>query len=304
MPFLCTSTTVLVIHAYISMSTKYGAITAFSASLGIRLGVQPPAHSLVGIQTFSVAAAASMATPAYTLPIVASTAVPLTYGLPSQTGATLVPTRALSFPLASLTSQYFPLPENICAKIKNLEFVDMNELKPLAWQSNESNPIFAKKREPVTDILMWVQCFSAMAAVLAEHYLNKLLHLMAYLSTIVRCAHRYQGLNWAVYDIQFRQKAAKTKSLDWGVIDQSLYAERFTGSSNPTPYCSSCLGEHPSSTCPQGPTPYIFWNAPGQVSNIPQARQPAYTCHSQGSHTMTGTPSGTLPRDIHLTTTL
>ena len=183
------------IYMYIYICVYYRAITAFSASLGIRLGVRPPAQSLVGIPTSSVAAAASMATPTYTLPIVASTAEPLAYGPPSQTGPTLVPTRALSFPLASLTSQFFPLPETICAKIKNLEFVNMNELKPLAWQSNESeksNPIFAKKRKSVTDILMWVQCFSTMAAVLAEHYPNKLPHLMAYLSTIMRCAHRYQ----------------------------------------------------------------------------------------------------------------
>ena len=46
---------------------------------------------------------------------------------------------------------------------------------------------------------------------------------MAYLSTIVRCTHRYQGLNWAVYDIQFRQKVNKVSRLGshfWGASGQ------------------------------------------------------------------------------------
>ena len=56
-------------------------------------------------------------------------------------------------------------------------------------------------------------------------------HLMAYQSTIVKCAKRYDGLGWVAYDMQYRRMAAQTKSLYWGVIDQSAYAEWFTGSS-------------------------------------------------------------------------
>ena len=73
---------------------------------------------------------------------------------------------------------------------------------------------------------------------------------MAYQRIIVRCVQRYQGLGWAMYDIEFRQRAARNKSLDWGVIDDYLYAEHFTGTSNPVPRCQSCLDEHNSQACP------------------------------------------------------
>ena len=128
-------------------------------------------------------------------------------------------------PNADGICQFFPIPENICTNIINLEYVDMAELKPTNWllhsdeTENASFP-FKKRKEPVTDILV---CYSAMASILAERYPAKIPHLMAYQSTIVKCAKRYQSLAWVAYDMEFRRKAAKTKSLDWGTIDQSAY---------------------------------------------------------------------------------
>lgn len=102
-----------------------------------------------------------------------------------------------------------------------------------------------------------------MAAILGEQvYPHKIAHLMAYQSTIVKCAKRYQGLAWAAYDIDFCRKAAKSKSLDWEVIDQSLYAKFFTGSSRPVTRCYVCLENHPSQQSPQALNPFMlqWWN--------------------------------------------
>ena len=139
-------------------------------------------------------------------------------------------------PSQSAAATLFPIPEAIVKKILRLEYVDMAELKPNAWllhseESDNLSTLFRKKKEPVTDILVWVQCFSAMVAIVAQQYPAATLHLMAYQSTIVKCAKRYDGLGWVAYDMQYRQMAAQTKSLNWGMIDQSAYAEWFTGSS-------------------------------------------------------------------------
>lgn len=157
--------------------------------------------------------------------------------------------------MSATAAAFFPIPETTYTKIVNLEFVDMADLKPSSWllHSEEDEKAafpFRKKKEPVTDILIWIQCYAAMATILAEHHPSKLPHLLAYQSTIVRCAQRYQGVSWVAYDIHYRRKAAMTKSLDWGIIDQSAYAEFFTGSSKPTTRCHTCLEEHPTQSCP------------------------------------------------------
>ena len=227
--------------------------------LGNQLGVTPPAASLINLPTFNLVQSASPTAPTPQLTDGAS--LPLPSPIPIQT----LPVNTIS---SSLTSNLFPLSAAVHAKIQNLEFIDMAELKPTAWRVSEpekSNPLLPRKREPVTDILIWVQCYATLTAILAEKYPNKLPHLLAYQNTIVRCAQKYQGLNWALYDIEYRQKAAVTKSLDWGIIDQSLYAERFTGSSNPAPLCTVCLGEHHSNSCPQSATPLVLWTPSNQL---------------------------------------
>ena len=187
--------------------------------------------------------------------------------------------------MASAT--FFPIPENICTKIINLEYVDMAELKPTNWllhsdEAEKASFPFKKRKEPVTDILVWVQCYSAMASILAERYPAKIPHLMAYQSTIVKCAKRYQGLAWVAYDMEFRRKAAKTKSLDWGTIDQSAYAEFFTGSSRPLVRCHVCLEDHLTQHCPHNANPFMLpqmWTPQIQQQISPQMqfqRQPTH----------------------------
>ena len=185
--------------------------------------------------------------------------------------------------MSATAAAFFPIPETICTKIVNLEFIDMADLKPSSWllhneESEKAAFPFKKKKEPVTDILVWIQCYAAMATILAEHHPSKLPHLLAYQSTIVRCAQCYQGV---AYDIHYRRKAAMTKSLDWGTIDQSAYAEFFTGSSKPTVRCHTCLEEHPTQNCPHTANPlfYQLWDpqrlqTSQSLPSLPQVQPP------------------------------
>ena len=90
-----------------------------------------------------------------------------------------------------------------------------------------------------------------MVAILAQQYPAAIPHMMAYQSTIVKCAKWYDGLGWVAYDMQYHQMAAQTKSLNWGGIHQSAYAEWFTGSSKTCIHCSNCLEEHSTQDSPQ-----------------------------------------------------
>ena len=76
---------------------------------------------------------------------------------------------AVPQPSQSTAATLFPIPESIVKKILGLEYVDMAELKPNAWLLHSEEPenlsTLFRKKEPVTDILVWVQCFSAMVAI-------------------------------------------------------------------------------------------------------------------------------------------
>ena len=144
---------------------------------------------------------------------------------------------------------------------------------------------FKKSKEPVTDIPVWVQCYSAMVSVLAERYPVKFPHLMAYQSTIVKCAKCYQGLAWVAYDMEFRRKAAKTKSLDWGTFDQSAFAKFFTGSSRPLVRCHVCLEDHLTQHCPHNVNPFMLpqmWTL--QNPQIQQQISPQMQFQRQQTH--------------------
>ena len=223
-----------------------------------------PALTTPALPAASQPALTTPALPAVTQPALTTPAVPAATQLPPDQGVTTQSQSTAHATGQTLTtsSAFFPIPEHICTKIINLEYVDMAELKPSNWllNSDETEKVsfpFKKRKEPVTDILVWVQCYSAMASMLAERYPAKIPHLMAYQSTIVKCAKYYQGLAWVAYNMEFRRKAAKSKSLDWGTIDQSAYAEFFTGSSRPLVRCHVCLEDHATQHCPQTANPFM-----------------------------------------------
>ena len=137
----------------------------------------------------------------------------------------------------------------------------MAELLPEAWRmddllvqtdhpgtsSNKPSP----RKKPVTDILSWVECFAIMAAIITCKKPEKAPGLFAYSKSIVRVSQVFEGPAWVSYDIQYRRKAALSRSWDWGTIDTALYNETFTGRAKSRPLCRVCFVEdHFEKACP------------------------------------------------------
>ena len=142
-----------------------------------------------------------------------------------------------------------PIPDSLISKIQQLEFVDMADLRPEAWMF-EDEPhgkslagLFKRRKQPVTDILLWVQCFASYVAVLSQTQPQSTPHLMAYMATIIRCQKKFEGLSWVVYDSAYRRRAARQRDLNWAVIYSSLFNTLFTGRAKTSVKCSHCLSE-------------------------------------------------------------
>ena len=80
---------------------------------------------------------------------------------------------------------------------------------------------------PVTDISIWVEKFSVLAAILVTRFPEKAAELFAYQASIVRAERNYEGNHWVVYDRQYRWEALARKDLNWSMPDSRLYNEAF-----------------------------------------------------------------------------
>ena len=169
-------------------------------------------------------------------PVISTHPLP-TVGLPALTysiaGATLPET-----PTASYT-----LPQKLVKRILELEYIDMADIVPDSWRFQEEEPNRCchqqkrQRRGPVTDILLWVECYSSLIAVLAAKYPTNTPEFMAYLKTIVHASKSFLGDGWVTYDSCYRRKAAVTKSLNWSQVDFTLYNETFAGRAKIMPRC-------------------------------------------------------------------
>ena len=213
-----------------------------------------------------------------------------TFGGPA-TSAPVSLANVISAPIPSIHSTSAPspsypqeLPSKLVRKILELEFVEMAELVPDSWRSEEAdyqccsshNPRIPR-RGPVTNILLWVECYSSLVAVLSSKYPNKIGHFMAYQKTIIKAHRSFVGEVWVVYDTCFRRKAANMKNLDWGEVDLTLYNETFVGRAKVLHRCSICLSElHTTTECTltSSPRPYtqletsLGWRS-GEKKTVP-----------------------------------
>lgn len=129
----------------------------------------------------------------------------------------------------------------------------MADLVPDSWRQQEEESSKCchqskrQRRGPVTDILLWVECYASMIEVLSTGYPGKTPDFMAYQKTIVRAHRSFLGEGWVTYDTCYRRKAAATKSLDWAQVDFTLYNETFTGRAKAIARCKHCSSEHHSS---------------------------------------------------------
>ena len=161
---------------------------------------------------------------------------------------------------ATVPASSSPLPAKLVKRILDREYIDMVELVPDSWrfQEEEQNKCCHQnkrlRRGPVTDILLWVECYASLVEVLSSCFPQKTSELMTYLKTIVKAHRSFAGEGWVTYDSCYRRKAAITKSLDWGQVDFTLYNETFTGRAKIIALCKFCLSEHHiSSECAFAP---------------------------------------------------
>lgn len=176
------------------------------------------------------------------------------------------------------------LPPKLVKKILDLEFVEMSELLPDAWHDDpapEAGHIRRRpRRAPVTDIILWLECFARMASVIATKFPSKSPELWAYQTTILRAAKNYEGSAWVAYDRQYRREALSRQDLNWSACNARLYSEAFTGRAKLIPRCQHCLSEaHASDSCPMDPNPPIVYQTTAKLiptthSNAPQQGQP------------------------------
>ena len=122
-------------------------------------------------------------------------------------------------------SAMLPIPDSLISKIQQLKLLDMADLRPKAWMFEDKAHkkslagLFKRQKQPVTNILLWVQCCTSYVAVLFQTQPQSTPHLMAYMATIIHCHKKFGGLGWVVY----RRQAARQRDLNWAVIDSSLF---------------------------------------------------------------------------------
>ena len=96
----------------------------------------------------------------------------------------------------------------------------------------------------VTHFPLWTECYGTLVAVLSIQYAEKTPHFMAYLRKITHGSRTFEGEAWASHDKAHRRQAANQRSLDWGVLDPTLYNEAFTGRAKLIPRCCYCLADN------------------------------------------------------------
>ena len=186
-------------------------------------------------------------------------------GLPGMSSIPVVPAGSY------MGEGLLPIPERLTKKIIQLEFVEMRELMPETWLSDEEEStrntlsLLRRRTAPVTDILQWLQCFAGMVGVLSQKYPHMVPELMAYQAMIVKCSRDFEGLAWAQYDRAYRRQAAQTKDLRWSRLNPTLFSLCFAGKARRNIACAHCLSDnHTSDTCPENPSrPFFLWQHPG-----------------------------------------
>ena len=75
------------------------------------------------------------------------------------------------------------------------------------------------RRGLVSDILLWLECYAAMVAIMSTKFPYEIPHLMAHQHTILYAHCLFNGEGWVIYDSCYCHKASVAKSLNWGIID-------------------------------------------------------------------------------------
>ena len=95
-------------------------------------------------------------------------------------------------------TEFLPLlSDKLVTRILRWEFIEMAEFRP--YVESEITAVRGQtsqnvKKQQVTDILTWLQCFGIYVGVLAKQYPEAVSELMAYMVVIIKASQRYAGL--------------------------------------------------------------------------------------------------------------
>ena len=147
-----------------------------------------------------------------------------------------------------------------------------------------------RKRKPVIDTFhKWLDAYTTYMIVLVTAYPRRAPELLKYQQTISCAATKFKGLTWLTYDEQFRRRAARDLTIDWGQVDLELWTVTFSGLAKPhCPICSSPY--HSQTDCPSadpsrqpnrnGQVCFRFNRASGCFSTSCQYPHVCRCCHS------------------------
>ena len=184
--------------------------------------------------------------------------------------------RVSTLPSGSSFAPFNPaasLPAKLVKRILDLEFVEMSDITTDVELPQTPGRPTTSGRLPVTDISIWVEKFSVLAAILVTRFPEKAAELFAYQASIVRAERNYEGNRWVVYDRQYRREALARKDLNWSMPDSRLYNEAFTGRAKAIARCTYCLQEdHITQACPRNPNRPV----PGWFPELPWGSDAAH----------------------------
>ena len=144
-----------------------------------------------------------------------------------------------------------PVPRSLAARIESGTFVEMSELSPeqLGTLSSETPDKGKSRRQVISNILEWIQCFGLYTAVVTRKKPEMIPDLIAYQTIIIEAHLEYEGDGWIGYDRCFRQRMVASSSEAWSHIDPTLWSMAFAGRAKST-RCKFCFSlTHTSPEC-------------------------------------------------------
>lgn len=153
------------------------------------------------------------------------------------------------------------VPAKLVRRILKGDYIDMSEFlkdnmeadrRRALMESDGAGSSFSNKplRREVPDLMSWLQCFSAYAAVVGSQYPEKAKELWAYQAMIIGEARRCGGRGWALYDSAFRQRVSSLTEVDFSKLNQALYSTTFLAYGGRGRFCASCsMSDHTPEEC-------------------------------------------------------
>lgn len=116
-----------------------------------------------------------------------------------------------------------------------LEFTEISELLPEACHADQGQAKSCcrqgrrqTRQTPVTNILVWLECYRLLAAVLGAAYPAYIGDLVAYQQTIIGACRNYEEVAWVIYDRVYCCWATAQRALNWAWVDTGFYQQTFT----------------------------------------------------------------------------